>query len=188
MENNFLDISYLKTGNLRQRKAYDVLISSDIISILTDFNPILTGTIPIGIDIEESDLDIVCKMNNPVEFYQLLSDRFGNYTGFNIYYKTDNIIVCSFYVEEMMIEIFGSPLDSIRTNAYRHMVIENRILNLLGEGFKRKVIGLKEGGLKTEPAFAFLLGLKGNPYEELLDMEGWADEEIKRLGVETRDV
>lgn len=185
MENNFLDISYLKTGNLRQQKAYNILISSDIMSILKGFDPILTGTIPIGIDIEESDLDIVCKINNPVEFYQFLSDRFGNYTGFKIYYKTDNIIVCSFYVEEMMIEIFGSPLDSVCTNAYRHMVTENRILNLLGEGFKKKIVELKEGGLKTEPAFAFLLGLEGNPYEKLLDIESWTDEEIKSLNVET---
>ncbi len=178
MENNFLDISYLKTGNLRQRKAYNVLVSSCIFSILSDYDPVLTGTIPIRIDVEGSDLDIVCKMTDPGEFYRLMTTQFGNYPDFNIYYKNDDIIVCSFYIDEMIIEVFASPSESTHTNAYRHMTIEYRILNLLGEGFKEKVIELKRQGLKTEPAFAVLLDLEGNPYDELLKLKDWSDEKI----------
>ena len=49
------------------------------------------------------------------------------------------------------------------------MIIEYKILELHGEVFRQEIIKLKSKGLKTEPAFAKLLGLVGNPYEELLN-------------------
>lgn len=51
------------------------------------------------------------------------------------------------------------------------MLIEATILNKYGEDFRRKIIELKESGVKTEPAFAQLLELKGNPYEGLLNFK-----------------
>ena len=47
------------------------------------------------------------------------------------------------------------------------MVIEGRLLDLAGESFRHNVIELEQSGLKTEPAFARLLGLNGDPYEAL---------------------
>ena len=52
---------------------------------------------------------------------------------------------------------------------YLHMVIEYKILLQKGESFRQQVIALKQSGLKTEPAFAQLLGLPGNPYTALLE-------------------
>ena len=49
------------------------------------------------------------------------------------------------------------------------MIIEHKILQENDEKFRRDIIKLKERGLKTEPAFAKLLGLEGNPYQALLD-------------------
>jgi len=51
------------------------------------------------------------------------------------------------------------------------MVIEYQLLVKHGSVCREKIIELKKQGFKTEPAFAFLLGLKGNPYEELLKYE-----------------
>ena len=48
------------------------------------------------------------------------------------------------------------------------MIKEFEILEKEGDEFRRKIIELKELGLKTEPAFAKLLGLSGDPYVELL--------------------
>ena len=49
------------------------------------------------------------------------------------------------------------------------MIIEHEILQSKGGIFRLEIIKLKQNGYKTEPAFAFLLGLKGDPYIELLD-------------------
>ncbi|WP_343330978.1 DUF4269 domain-containing protein [Polaribacter staleyi] len=56
-------------------------------------------------------------------------------------------------------------------NAYRHMIVENKILKEKGFEFKQSIKKLKSNGTKTEPAFAKLLGLEGNPYTELLKLE-----------------
>jgi hypothetical protein len=50
------------------------------------------------------------------------------------------------------------------------MIIEHRVLIEKGEKFRQEIIKLKRQGLKTEPAFAKLLGLDGNPYEALLKL------------------
>lgn len=51
------------------------------------------------------------------------------------------------------------------------MLIENEILKQNGLQFKKDIVSLKLKGFKTEPAFAKLLGLKGNPYLALLALE-----------------
>lgn len=51
------------------------------------------------------------------------------------------------------------------------MLIEYKILEQQGEEFRKEILELKERGYKTEPAFALLLGLQGNPYEALLQLE-----------------
>ncbi|MGL4365226.1 MAG: DUF4269 domain-containing protein [Cetobacterium sp.] len=52
--------------------------------------------------------------------------------------------------------------------------------------FQDKIVSLKRAGIKTEPAFAKLLELNGNPYEELLNFEFLSNREIvkklKELG------
>jgi hypothetical protein len=58
---DFSTIEYLKTGNPRQIRAYEVLIQNKIFFNLAEFDPVLAGTIPINIDIENSDLDITGK-------------------------------------------------------------------------------------------------------------------------------
>ena len=51
------------------------------------------------------------------------------------------------------------------------MIIENEILKEQGEEFRKKIIELKIQGYKTEPAFAKLLQLSGNPYEAILNFK-----------------
>lgn len=46
------------------------------------------------------------------------------------------------------------------------MLIEYKLLNLYGERFREEVIRLNKEDMKTEPTFAKILNLNGNPYEE----------------------
>lgn len=182
---NFRDIDYLKYGNDRQKKSYKILNETNIFYILKKYSPILVGTIPIGIDVNNSDLDIVCKVSDFNEFKGLLDANFSIYNGYSIKYNEfENILVCNFYVDNVEIEIYGSELDSVDTNGYRHMIVENRILSLANEEFKEAIIDLKRGGLKTEPAFSKMLNLSGNPYEELLKFEKYSN--IKILNIINR--
>ena len=54
---DFLDISYLKNGNKKQQLAYSVINQYSILEILQQHEPIVVGTIPIEVDIVDSDLD-----------------------------------------------------------------------------------------------------------------------------------
>ncbi|OPJ57252.1 DUF4269 domain-containing protein [Alkalithermobacter paradoxus] len=177
---NWKDISYLKYGSLKQRKSYEILINTRILDILGDYTPILVGTIPIEIDIENSDLDIVCKVDDFNIFKKALEDNFKNYKEFRITHK-ENVLVCNFIVNNIEIEIYGSSDDVDKSNGYRHMLIEYRLLNLYGDNFKEEIINLKKQGLKTEPAFAKILNLEGNPYEQLLELEMYSDEKLYEI-------
>lgn len=61
------------------------------------------------------------------------------------------------------------------------MIIESRILELGGDKVRKEIIKLKERGMKTEPAFANYLRLNGDPYKELLQLETFSDDEIKKI-------
>lgn len=171
MNSKFCTIDYLKEGSLKQKRAYQVLTENNIMEILNAYDPILTGTIPIAVDIDSSDLDIICCFQNAAYFEEILYKNFSKYNGFTIRNrKTDTAetVICSFYTEHFEIEIFGQIIPTMKQNAYRHLLVEQRILEQKGEAFRQKVIYLKKQGYKTEPAFCLLLGFTGDPYEALL--------------------
>lgn len=168
---NFLNIHYLKHGNQRQQSTYQTLIGHQIMEKLEAYAPILTGTIPINIDIESSDLDIICYWENKGNFIEALTTLFAAEKDFQLHeslIEKQETIVCNFKIDTFEIEVFGQNIPSESQNAYRHMLIEHQILQREGEDFRLKIIELKKNGYKTEPAFAKLLDLEGNPYHALL--------------------
>ncbi len=170
----FRNIEYLKFGNERQKLAFSEIKKHKILEKLEKYNPLLTGTIPLGIDLPESDLDIICECQNHSEFRAYLLEHFGNKKDFKVYSTKQNGIdstIAEFKTDNFLIEVFGQNNPIERQNAYRHMIIENRILKEKGSKFKQRVKELKSKGIKTEPAFARLLGLQGNPYAELLKLK-----------------
>ncbi len=171
---DFTTIDYLRNGNERQQRAYEVLTRQRIFEKLKYYFPILAGTIPIGIDIEGSDLDIICEVDLKFETDFLDDLIFSKFIPHDVEVKLEypvlngeKCITLNFMLEEFPVEIFGQNKPSIQQNAYRHMISEYRILQEKGEGFKQKIIELKKKGIKTEPAFGILLNLE-NPYEDLL--------------------
>ncbi len=171
---DFTNIEYLKTGNPKQIVAYKILTQNKVLETLSEFDPILAGTIPINIDIENSDLDIICYWKNKSEFVSKISSAFQNKTDFKIWETIINeneSVVANFRIDDFEIEIFGQNIPSQSQNAYKHMIIEHEILKLKGESFRLEIIKLKQNGLKTEPAFGKLLGFKNDPYQELLNYE-----------------
>ena len=171
---DFTSIEYLKNGNEKQVNAFEVLTQNKVLSNLAEFEPILVGTIPINIDIENSDLDIICYWKSKVSFLEKINLLFEKETDFSIretlINNKESIIAC-FKIEDFEIEVFGQNIPTKDQNGYRHMLMEYQILQSKGDDFRSEIIKLKQKGYKTEPAFAFLLGLKGDPYAELLEFK-----------------
>ncbi|MBE9463396.1 DUF4269 domain-containing protein [Dyadobacter subterraneus] len=171
---DFTDISYLKNGNIKQRAVFNLLINNRILDLLATFNPILAGTIPLNIDIEKSDLDIICYWKDKDEFVSVILSQFSDKESFQIkdaVINNQETVIANFFIDDFEIEIFGQNIPSHQQTAFRHMLVEYKILLEKGEDFRNAVIELKRQGIKTEPAFAELLGLTGNPYESLLAFE-----------------
>jgi hypothetical protein len=174
MDINFDNIEYLKIGNNRQQQAYEALTNNKIFSKLKMFDPILVGTIPINIDIENSDLDVICYFEEKQHFQQFIIDNFKTEKDFRIVEhdsSEDMAVVANFFADGFEIEIFGQNIPTKHQFAYRHLIVENLLLNKYGEEFRNQIIQLKQEGHKTEPAFAIALGLAGDPYTELLKLE-----------------
>lgn len=171
---DFTNIEYLKNGNSRQIEAYKSLTKNKVLETLSEFDPILAGTIPINIDIENSDLDIICYWQNKTEFITKITSAFENKTDFKIWEANideHESVIANFKIEGFEIEIFGQNVPTQNQNGYKHMIIEHKILQSKDENFRLEIIKLKQNGCKTEPAFGKLLGLKNNPYKELLDYQ-----------------
>jgi hypothetical protein len=168
---DFNTINYLKTGNPKQILTFEVLSETKIFSNLAEFDPILIGTIPINIDIENSDLDIICYWKNKAEFAEKLKTLFAKESEFQIketLIDNQETVIANFKINGFEIEIFGQNIPTKNQNGYKHMLIEYEILKTKDENFRLEIIKLKQNGYKTEPAFAYLLGLNGDPYSQLL--------------------
>ncbi|MCY0969931.1 DUF4269 domain-containing protein [Chryseobacterium wangxinyae] len=171
---DFTKLTYLKVRNERQTRAYEVLTKYRIFQVLESYSPILAGTIPLEIDIDGSDLDIICELDFTFEEDFLDDISFSKMIPSNADVKVEYPIIngeksitINFMLEEFSIEIFAQNKPTIQQNAYLHMIAEYKILKEKGEDFKQKIIELKKKGIKTEPAFGILLNLE-NPYEDLL--------------------
>ncbi|MNN87327.1 hypothetical protein D3C81_2048670 [compost metagenome] len=75
-------------------------------------------------------------------------------------------------------EIFAQSVPVNRQNAYLHMIVEWRLLQLWGDVGHREIRRLKQAGWKTEPAFASVLGLQGDPYVDMLHLAEMKREDL----------
>jgi hypothetical protein len=175
------DLSYLLRGNPRQQAAYHAIQDLRITQILSQFNPTLVGTLPIGIDIPGSDLDIICEATNLDSFSTILRTGFGGQKDFKRKFKTINDLpsaVATFHYKDFPFQIFAQPLPVHQQNAFRHMLVEARLLEIGGQIAQEEIRNLKLSGLKTEPAFALYFKLCGDPYERLLELSLLNNEDL----------
>lgn len=174
---NWRNIAYLLEGNPKQQLSFEVLSELNIFNTLKNYNPILTGTIPINIDIDNSDLDIICQAHSPESIKSDVRKYYQKYPQFKDRIESE-IYIANFKYKNIDIEIYSASQPTSEQNAYIHMLIEYRILKIAGEEFRKKILELKKNGYKTEPAFGILLSLK-KPFEELIDMSKLTDAELQ---------
>ncbi|MGL4820897.1 MAG: DUF4269 domain-containing protein [Bacilli bacterium] len=154
-----------------QRALKKMLATTGILQKLAPYSPIIVGTMPIGIDIASSDVDIVCCYGHDKKRFENDVQRwFGLYSHFKCVHRKEAVVM-SFLADRFEVELFATAQPSTTTNGYRHMVVEARLLQLANAAFRTQIIQLKEQGMKTEPAFANMLALEGCPFEAMLELE-----------------
>lgn len=171
----------------RNEKIHGSLMRSKVLNALASYNPLIAGTFPLGLEDAGSDLDILVETHNFDAFSTEISSKLGSFTDFKSYkMKIQGIetLVANFSFEGVPYEVFAQPIPAVAQKAYRHFHAEERLLHLGGRSLQESVLKRKIGGLKTEPAFAEVLRLNGDPYESLLEFQQLSEQEIiKRLPI-----
>ncbi|MFZ5825690.1 MAG: DUF4269 domain-containing protein [Bacillota bacterium] len=175
---------YLASGSPRQQAAHAALEGAGVMQALAPWRPVLAGTIPLGIDVEGSDLDILCQVGENGPFLARLQAAFGHRPDFQVRQKIVGglpTVIARFEAGGFLVEVFGQNRPVAEQNGYRHMLVEARLLQLAGPEASLAIRDLKAGGLKTEPAFARYFGLPGDPYQALLDLYGAGEAELRQI-------
>lgn len=154
-------------------EAASELLESGLIDALNDYSPKWVGTIPLGIYIQDSDIDIICESSNLCHFESTFKSWCGEGNPYSICrFECDDLpsSIVNFYIDKFQVEIFCQARPVEYQVAFLHYQVEKRLLDLGGESFKSQVMAIREKGIKTEPAIAQALKLKGDPYKELLNL------------------
>ncbi len=157
------------------------LEAAGILQVLAPYRPVVAGTFPLGLDTDASDVDILCEISDAEAFSDVAAQHFGRWPGFSIHRKADAnplAVVCRFTLDGLMVEVFAQPLEVKRQRAFRHMMVEQRLLAAAGPAAHEALRNLRAQGLNTEPAFARYFGLEGDPHEALLRLADCSDGEL----------
>ncbi|MFB4166816.1 DUF4269 domain-containing protein [Virgibacillus sp. JSM 102003] len=160
----------MESGNESQQTAYKAINELGIFNELSMYNPVLCGTLPIGIDVEDSDLDIIMEVQELNYFIERLQSLYSCKESFKIKKTTirnKEVIKANFFFNNFEFELFGQNQPVHKQHAYLHMVIEFELLQQDSK-LREKVIKFKQQGYKTEPAFCEILGITGDPYAGLI--------------------
>jgi len=166
-----------------------VLARLQVARALEAHHPTLAGTIPIGVDLPGSDLDVICEAYDLGRFARLVTSAYGARPGFLVGHRLIGglpTVVARFFACGFSVEIFAQPRPAWRQNAVRHMLVERRLLRLGGWSAAQAVRRFKEQGIKTEPAFARVFGLEGDPYRRLSELSWLSDGDLAKVAVQAR--
>ena len=148
------------------------LEASKVLAKLAAFDPHVAGTFPLGLNVAGSDIDVLCHALDADAFAAAVWSAFGDAPGFSMHQwnRPNRPVIAGFALHEVPFEIFGSPVPVAEQAGWRHFEIERQLLALGGGGLRDAVVTARQEGLKTEPAFAQVLGLKGDAYAALLEL------------------
>ena len=160
-----------------------VIDELDLLGVLARFEPVVIGTPPLGLAVADSDIDVACYAVDGPEFERVAARHFGHLTGFAIRrFAVFGVpaITASFCYAGWPVELFCQAVRTQEQWGVRHFYVEQRLLRIAPD-LKDAVLARKRRGLKTEPAFAEVLRLPGEPYAAMLALEGCSDEALRQL-------
>lgn len=170
---DLFDPGYLLKGSQSQQKAYKALRELRVFERLRHFDPVLAGTFPLDLAGPESDLDILCEVGDHDGFMSAITAFYYREKGFNVkekMIKGKAVTIARFQFQDLPVEIFGQDVPVTHQDAYRHLLVENYLLQHQLKGCELKLKALKQKGWSTEEAFAGLLKMEGDPYKGLITL------------------
>ncbi len=171
----------------RKDEALQALGRSAILDSLSDYSPTVVSTLLVGLDIEGSDIDVICCYPTQARFVEDLRCCCQQHEDFHLSVATDRV-VASFTVDGFCIELFATEQAIQKQAAYQHFQVMQRLVELGGNRFTESVKLLKRKGLKTEPAIAQLLNLSGDPFAAVADLQDCNDAKLTTLLENAKDV
>lgn len=136
------------------RRVWSALEESQLLEKYRIMQPLVAGTFPLGLTVSDSDVDILVESSQ---------------TG----------VLETVSVNDVVFEVYSAPTPTVQQPGYQHFLAEEKLLKYGGDEFRKRVIGARAQGLKTEPAFAKALGLSGDPYEEILKIQTKSIRELR---------
>lgn len=183
-------------------RAQQTLDTLGILQELKAFDATVVSTIFVGFDTDKSDIDIVCTYqpqqrddadtsSTAKVLVALLQSVYGDFKDFVCeHYAAEDFVLCQFDHHGFVFEIYASTKPVHQQNGFRHYQVMKR-LSRVDPSFGKRVQEIRRKmGLKTEPAICALLQLqackdedanniqKSNPYEAVLLLEDWSDEDL----------
>jgi hypothetical protein len=161
---------------------YEAAINnSGVLDALRAFDPRIVGTLPLGLSVPGSDIDIVCHADDPIVFAQAIWQQYQSCDGFRLYQWTSagRPVVGRFEWGGWPFEVFGGQMPVGRQHGWLHFEIERRLLDLDDGRLRKAVLQQRSLGIKTEPAFAAVLGIAGDPYLGLLELASETDAQLR---------
>jgi len=162
----------------------EVLDDLRVLAKLAAFDPRVVGTPPLGLDLPGSDIDVICHAPDAAVFAEAAWTLLGEQAAFTMWQKTGagRPVIARCVVAGWTIEVFGQAIPVDEQSGWRHFCVEQRLLTLGGgAALRNTVMAQRLAGMKTEPAFAAVLGLDGDPYLALLEIEAWTDADLAAL-------
>lgn len=167
----------------KNHQVFSSLKNSGVLEKLRPFNPLVVGTFPLGLSVDNSDMDICAEFQNENDFVSTVNNSFSGFSNFHLEHttiKSGTAILIKFSFENINYEIIGQHVSSCKQIAFQHFQIEEKILKY-GQ-CQTEILKLRtEKGLKTEPAFAQHLCLVGDGFTELLELNKKSIAQLKTI-------
>lgn len=164
--------------NRKIARANKAIEESGIPIKLNAYSPEVVSTIFVCLDTKESDIDIVCTYQEQDAFVDEFNSAYSSFTAYSLRLHRGHV-VGQFRCNHFMFEVYASETPVYLQAGYRHYQVMKRLVKIGGNGFIDKVRQLKESGFKTEPAICRVMGISGEPYVAVLELEHWSEKELK---------
>ena len=149
-----------------------------ILEKLLGYTPKVVSTIFAHFDVSDSDIDIVCCHQDEDMFEQDFEHFFADQEGYQFIRKTD-CMIGRFKGHGFLFEVYSSKTPVTEQMGYRHFQVMKRLSHWGRLPLQEQIRDLRQKGLKTEPAICQALGLPGDPYDAVLEIENWSDHDFK---------